>query len=200
MWWAGTPQIPSPGPPEAEATLFCACVTEWNTPEAAWTGVAGVRPPRAATYAQVTKDGDPTAQLCSKEAGFGLSGRMCVITRDSREEADTVSRGHWRERALQTEKRKWEWWQQSHQRPGEPEGLFQMLKGKKKTTSHSSKSVHSEIVFKNGEIKAFQTNRSWENQISVGVFYKKCKSKFSKERDTELKLGSTQNIKTSRTS
>lgn len=103
--WADTPQIPSRGPPEAKGTLFCACVTEWNTLEAAWMGVAGVRPPRATTNAQVTKDGDPSVQLCSKEAGSGLSGGMCAITRDSWEEADTAGRGHWGEAALQTEKK-----------------------------------------------------------------------------------------------
>lgn len=56
-------------------------------------GVTGVKPPRATTDAQVTKDGDPATQLRSKETGFGLSGGMCTITQDSPEEAETARRG-----------------------------------------------------------------------------------------------------------
>ena len=117
---------------------------------------------------------------CSKEAGSGLSGRMCAITRDSREEADSQERPL--RRGSFTSEKKVRTTAAVSSETRRARRFVPNAERKKKTNYHSSKSVHSEIVFKNGEIKALQTNRSWENQISVGLFYKKCES--SPRRET----------------
>lgn len=131
---------------------------------------------------------------CSSNKGWGSNcaavlqgGRLWVKWRDVCDHSGQLRGGwHCRERPLRrgsfTNRKESENHSSSLIRDqASQEVCFKCWKGKKKT-SHSSKSVHSETVFKNGEIKAFQANRSWENQISVGLFYKKCDS--SPRRET----------------
>lgn len=120
-------------------------------------GAAGVRPPRATTYAQVTKDGDPTVQLLQGGRLWVKWQNVCDHSGQS-EEADSQERPL--RRGSFTSEKKVRTTAAVSSETRRARRFVPNAERKKKKNYHSSKSVHSEIVFKNGEIKALQTNRS----------------------------------------